>query len=292
MDSRIEELPIDEIVGEHDLRPRLEVNGQTVALYAEAMRAGAIFPPIRICDSTKRVIDGAHRLAAHRERGALTIKAQLESVTDDADFFLRAVAGNAAHGLNYNSFDYGRIGTRAEMLGITVDALSAVLKVDPIRLEDVRPLRVTEPPTKVPQARPHTPTAYSTRMPSIIPSETKKVIHKLRERNRKGGGEKEIARRFILETLNTVCDNLRYHAEWMDFADEIDAIAERLEREVLTGSRRRLILTGINETELQSKREREERDGWIAVEEPQYNEESDEFYLRMERPVPQSTTVS
>jgi hypothetical protein len=60
----IRTLPIDRLVEDYRLYPRSEGGGATVEQLREALRAGAKFPPLRVCAKTLRVIDGFHRKAA------------------------------------------------------------------------------------------------------------------------------------------------------------------------------------------------------------------------------------
>src|SRR5919107_119421 len=53
----LQTLPIDRLVEDYRLYPRSEVDGATVEQFREALRAGAKFPPIRVCSKSFRVTD-------------------------------------------------------------------------------------------------------------------------------------------------------------------------------------------------------------------------------------------
>src|SRR5919107_3592495 len=94
----IKTLPIDELVEDYRLYPRSEVDGATVEQFREALRAGAKFPPLRVCSKSLRIIDGFHRKTAYEREHATHVLCSLEDVVDDIDLFRRAAAANAQHG--------------------------------------------------------------------------------------------------------------------------------------------------------------------------------------------------
>jgi hypothetical protein len=121
----IKTLPIDRLVEDYRLYPRAEVDGATVEQFREALRAGAKFPPIRVCSKTYRVIDGFHRKTAYAREHATHVLCALEEVADDVDLFRRAAQANAAHGRRYSVDDYAAAVRRAKRLGLTREQISA-----------------------------------------------------------------------------------------------------------------------------------------------------------------------
>jgi hypothetical protein len=137
MNMKPKELPIEKLIEDFNLYPRHAVDSVTVGQYADALKTGAVFPPIRADAKTHKVIDGFHRLAAHRRAGINQILVQLEQTKDEADLFMRAVEANGAHGHRYTAFDYARILLQARELGLEREKLAIALNVPPTRLEDI-----------------------------------------------------------------------------------------------------------------------------------------------------------
>lgn len=144
----IKTLPIGELVEDYRLYPRAEVDGATVEQFREALRAGAKFPPIRVCAKTYRIIDGFHRKTAYEREKATHVLCALEDVADDRDLFRRAAQANAGHGRRYSVDDYATAVRLAKRLGLTREQISAdlFLPLDRVeRLERISAGRGHEP---------------------------------------------------------------------------------------------------------------------------------------------------
>ena len=128
-------LPITDLVEDYHLYPRSEVDGATVEQFREALRAGAKFPPIRVCSKTYRVIDGFHRKTAYEREHATHVLCSLEEVQDDIDLFRRAAAANAQHGRRYSVDDYATAVRLAKRLGLTREQISSDLFLPLDRVE-------------------------------------------------------------------------------------------------------------------------------------------------------------
>lgn len=90
-------------------QPRFELNQDVIEEYAEAMKAGAIFPPVTVFyDGTFYwLADGFHRFEAAKKTGALRIAADLKQGTQ-REAILHSVGVNASHGLRRTSADKRR----------------------------------------------------------------------------------------------------------------------------------------------------------------------------------------
>ena len=128
-------LAIDDVVEDYRLYPRSEVDGATVEQFREALRAGAKFPPIRVCAKSFRIIDGFHRKTAYRREQATHVLCAVEEVVDDIDLFRRAAAANASHGRRYSVDDYATAVRLAKRLGLTREQISADLLLPLDRVE-------------------------------------------------------------------------------------------------------------------------------------------------------------
>lgn len=132
---RLETLAIERLVEDYHLYPRAEVDGATVEEFREALRAGAKFPPIRVCAKTLRVIDGFHRKVAYERERATHVLCSLEEVADDVDLFRRAAQANAGHGRRYTVGDQATAVRLARRLGLTREQISADLFLPLDRVE-------------------------------------------------------------------------------------------------------------------------------------------------------------
>src|SRR5919107_4258684 len=159
----IKTLPIDQLVEDYRLYPRSEVDGSTVEQFREALRAGAKFPPIRVCSKTLRIIDGFHRKTAYERERATHVLCSLEDVADDRDLFRRAAAANASHGRRYSVDDYATAVRLAKRLGLTREQISADLFLPLDRVEKLERISAgrghghAAPERNVPKPRPAKP---------------------------------------------------------------------------------------------------------------------------------------
>ena len=97
----IRTLPIKDIFIDQSLQIRTGMNQETVNDYAEAMRAGAAFPPIDLFEDNEGrlwVGDGLHRIAGKSAAGFTEIDAKVRQGTR-RDALLYAAGANAKHGL-------------------------------------------------------------------------------------------------------------------------------------------------------------------------------------------------
>lgn len=85
---------------------RAALSDETVAEYAEEVRAGGTLPPVTVFfdGSTHWLADGFHRFHAHRSAGETTITADVRTGTQ-RDAILFAAGANAAHGLRRTNAD-------------------------------------------------------------------------------------------------------------------------------------------------------------------------------------------
>ncbi|MCX7010650.1 MAG: ParB N-terminal domain-containing protein [Kiritimatiellaeota bacterium] len=90
---------MSDIIIDDEHHPRAEVDQQLVTEYAEAMKAGAEFPPIVVFRHGKKFLlaDGRHRYEAAKLLTRKTIKAKVHD-GDKRDAILFAVGANAQHG--------------------------------------------------------------------------------------------------------------------------------------------------------------------------------------------------
>lgn len=92
------EFPIENIILDFSLYPRLDVDDVHVARLAEALQAGRELPPILLDAKSMRCVDGFHRVKAHRRAQRKTIRAVLATHETEGELLLAAIRANSAHG--------------------------------------------------------------------------------------------------------------------------------------------------------------------------------------------------
>jgi uncharacterized ParB-like nuclease family protein len=99
-------LDIDALRIDGDTQPRSAVCEATVAEYAEDMKAGADFPPVRVVSDGAAywLIDGFHRYYAHLRLGRTRIRAEVTTgLLTEAQWL--SLAANQGHGLRRSNAD-------------------------------------------------------------------------------------------------------------------------------------------------------------------------------------------
>ncbi len=89
-----------------DTQPRAAIDPGVVAEYAEALEAGAEFPPVEVVGdgAAHWLVDGFHRFYAHRRLGRTQIRAVVSTgMLEDARW--RSLGANKTHGLRRTNAD-------------------------------------------------------------------------------------------------------------------------------------------------------------------------------------------
>jgi len=151
----LEELRVDQIEVVPELYPRRRHQDRTVAQYRQALD---LLPPIDVVRKDGRIVlvDGYHRLLAHRLEGRQTIAAK---TVQAKDILVEAIRRNAAHGYQLEDADkatcarllYGREenpikdeGKLASLLGVGERAVRGYLADIKRKEKDARNARIRE----------------------------------------------------------------------------------------------------------------------------------------------------
>lgn len=134
---RIRKVNIDDLKRDFQFYPRESVDYPTVSRFMDAMRSGAKFPPMTVCENTGRIIDGFHRYAAYQQLGIKEIDAIAERPQSDADFFFLAISANKAHGLGYSQSDQHKIINLALRLGLEREKIALACALPIQKVEDL-----------------------------------------------------------------------------------------------------------------------------------------------------------
>lgn len=92
------ELQLSQVVFDQSIYPRTEWSQATVNRYAEAIDAGDEFPPIVLEAETNRLLDGMHRLQAHKQALKDQIRVVWQEVPEGIPAKLYAASLSAKHG--------------------------------------------------------------------------------------------------------------------------------------------------------------------------------------------------
>jgi hypothetical protein len=106
-ESEVKALPIDSIVVDKTIQPRLRLDPKAVEDYAQSMADGGHFPPVVVFsdfDEEYILADGFHRVAAAKEAGLVEILVEVR-FGNERDARLFAVGANATHGLRRTNAD-------------------------------------------------------------------------------------------------------------------------------------------------------------------------------------------
>lgn len=96
------QIQITEVVFDETIYPRVEWSQATVNRYAEALAAGDEFPPIILETDTNRLLDGMHRLQAHKQALKDEIRVQWQEVPEGVPAKLYAASLSTKHGDRIN----------------------------------------------------------------------------------------------------------------------------------------------------------------------------------------------
>jgi transcriptional regulator with XRE-family HTH domain len=102
-------LDVTAVVYDASIYPRAEWSQSTVNRYADAIEAGADFPPITLERATGRLLDGMHRWQAHKQALQTTIAVVYVDVPDDVPAKLYAASLSATHGDRMSGTDLRQI---------------------------------------------------------------------------------------------------------------------------------------------------------------------------------------
>ena len=115
-----------------------EVESYTVSKYAQAMRAGAEFPPIILEQGTNRAVCGNHRYYAYKTAFGpeYEIPVEFRTFANEAEIIRLAARDNISHGRQLDTWDQKRIVSRLLALGDTPEQLAELLSLPVRKIEE------------------------------------------------------------------------------------------------------------------------------------------------------------
>ena len=128
-------LKTKQILLEDDVYPRTNVSWQTSARYYNALKSGAQFPAIVVAQEgnllgTKYIlIDGAHRLQAHKDNKEEHIQCEVLTGLTREQMYVESVKRNAQNGRQFSAQEVGMIIVKLEKLKISKEQISAIVHI-------------------------------------------------------------------------------------------------------------------------------------------------------------------
>lgn len=205
---------------DREFSPRTNLGSNHTRQLAEALQAGATMPPIVVERETSRVVDGFHRVEAHRRvygREAL-IEVVEKDYPDEAEMFLDAMRLNSAHGHRLAPYDQLRCVAIAQRLHIDERRVAEALSVRPSYVGELSARRLG--------------TELSTRSPiplkRTIEHMTGRPLTQMQmEANKKLGGQSQA---FYLTQINLLVENDLLNLEDPRVIAELVRLKGNLER--------------------------------------------------------------
>lgn len=127
-----------DVVVDKNLYPRNQSYWITEVKYAEALKSGARFPPIELAERNNQLvlIDGLHRLNAHKLNKADNIEANITKGLSDAEIFAKAVELNSRHGQTLSADEITKAILKFQKFGFKPITISELLSM---RIEKIEP---------------------------------------------------------------------------------------------------------------------------------------------------------
>lgn len=133
-------LPIAELVEDMSLYPRHAVDEANVTSLVRALESGTTLPPVVVDKASKRIVDGWHRVRAHKRvlGAAGVIDVELRSYKDETAIIKDAVSTNAIHGRQFDAIDRTRAVLMLEKHGVATLEIAAVLHIPEAHVQKIK----------------------------------------------------------------------------------------------------------------------------------------------------------
>jgi hypothetical protein len=141
----LKSIKISDLIFDKELYPRITTDWFTVYSYTQMMRAGAVFPPIKVglLEGLLYVVDGWHRSHARLALKEEYIQGTIKKYTDRKTLFVDAVEANIIHGRQLSSQEKVRIISLLQIYQIAPERISEIVRVplDKIARFEVRAIK-------------------------------------------------------------------------------------------------------------------------------------------------------
>jgi hypothetical protein len=138
--AEVVQVRIADLVEDWTILPRGEnsLSAAHVARLADALEAGEVLPPITIDEASRRIVDGIHRVRAHKRLKREMIPAVCKVYASEMEMFADAVRLNRAHGLPLDRYDVRRAVIRLMEYGLKPKEISDITRVSLQRIDEIR----------------------------------------------------------------------------------------------------------------------------------------------------------
>ena len=138
-----EKIVVTRLLFDETLYPREQVNATVVNRYADAMRAGAEFPPILVARKGWVILDGVKRWRASRKvhGDGYEIACLVVETADEKEMYLESIRANAAHGEQLTGFERRKCVLEGERRGISRKEMAEALGITPLAVDKLVDLR-------------------------------------------------------------------------------------------------------------------------------------------------------
>ncbi len=139
-------MKIKDIVTDSKLYPRSHTNHYTSSRYYNALRAGAIFPPISVAKKGGKyiLIDGAHRIEALKGIKEQFVQAEIYEGLTDEEIYLKSIELNSAHGKPFETFEVVEIARRLrEEFHMSSEQVSEIIRIPADEIDNFVAKRMT-----------------------------------------------------------------------------------------------------------------------------------------------------
>jgi len=133
----ITKVSIGEVVFDETIYPRVGYNWQTGYDYSQSIVSGAKLPPITLAlyRGKKYLIDGKHRLEAHKILKKKTISAEIFTGWSKERMFEESITRNIAHGKVLSPFEKRRIALKLKQMKYSSFKIGKLLNIPETKLE-------------------------------------------------------------------------------------------------------------------------------------------------------------
>ncbi|KKM76724.1 hypothetical protein LCGC14_1377240 [marine sediment metagenome] len=138
-------LQIGQVELDKETYPRLVVDWVTSARYYNALRSGAVFPPIVVAQIDKKyyLVDGMHRLKAHQGNKETHIQCEVLKGLDKKQIFLEAVKRNITHGRQFSTQEVTGICITLDNWKMSQEEISEIVRIPALEIKPFVAKRMT-----------------------------------------------------------------------------------------------------------------------------------------------------
>jgi len=125
-------IKIDEVKFIKEFYPRFELDNYVVNQYRQSIET---LPPI-VLSKDMILIDGYHRLIAHKLEEISEIEAEILDIDDEKEIFLEAIARNSSHGKQLQIEEKAKLAPKLYSMNVSLEDISRILAISKTKVYD------------------------------------------------------------------------------------------------------------------------------------------------------------